>query len=54
MRALNSVRDREKAEIALFISLEKPTAGTILMPVLILTLVVLTIVHARRQALPPA
>ncbi len=30
------------------------TAWTILMPVLILTLVVLTIVHARRQALPPA
>jgi hypothetical protein len=30
------------------------TAWTILMPVLILTLVVLTIVHARRQAPPPA
>jgi hypothetical protein len=30
------------------------TAWTIVMPVLILTLVVLTIVHTRRQALPPA
>ncbi|MBA3733780.1 MAG: hypothetical protein H0W90_01075 [Actinobacteria bacterium] len=30
------------------------TAWTVLMPVLILTLVVLTIVHARRQAPPPA
>lgn len=30
------------------------TAWTILMPVLILTLVVLTIVHARRHALPSA
>jgi hypothetical protein len=30
------------------------TAWTILMPVLILTLVVLTIVHTRRQVPPPA
>ena len=30
------------------------TAWTVLMPVLILTLVVLTILHTRRQAPPPA
>ncbi len=29
VRALNSVRDREKAEIALFLSLETPTAGMV-------------------------
>ena len=29
VRALNHVRDRERAEIALFISLEKPTPGMI-------------------------
>ena len=29
VRALNHVRDREKAEIALFLSLEKPTAGMV-------------------------
>jgi len=29
VRALNHVRDREKADIALFISLEKPTAGMV-------------------------
>ena len=29
VRALNSVRDREKAEIALFLSLEAPTAGMV-------------------------
>ena len=29
VRALNSVRDREKAEIALLISLETPTAGMV-------------------------